>query len=176
MASGEVVFYGDRFQIERRSWQSADGQSHSRMTIQHPGAVGIVPVTDEGRICLIRNYRVAVDDTLWEIPAGTLEPGEDPRLAAARELTEETGYTAGYLEPLATLWMSPGILAERMHLFVAQNLTAGEQDLDVGEVIEPQVVTLAEGFRMIERGIIQDAKTVAALLLYARQEAKSASD
>jgi len=148
---------------------SPAGQLHVRDTVRHPGAVTIVPVFDDGRVCLIRNFRLSVGATLVELPAGTLEPGEPPLVTAHRELEEETGYRAREIEPLAEFWMSPGILDERMYLYVARGLTPGETHLDAGEEIETLVVGWDEALEMIDRGTIQDAKSIAGLLAYDRR-------
>ena len=119
-------------------------------------------------VCLIRNFRVSAGKTLVEIPAGTLEPGEDPRAAAFRELAEETGYHADEMELLAACYLSPGILDERMHVFVATGLTLGQAAREPGEQIENLVTTWAEAVQQIRDGTIQDAKTIVGLLAYLR--------
>ncbi len=164
----EVLLVTERFRVVRRHESGPDGAPRSRATIQHPGAVVILPLVDPETVCLIRNYRVAVRETVVELPAGTLEPSEDPRLAAHRELAEETGYRAASLEPLALWLMSPGILNERMHVYLATGLVAGELDLQPGETIEPLLVAWSEALDMVRLGQIQDAKTVAALLFHDR--------
>jgi ADP-ribose pyrophosphatase len=128
-----------------------------------------LPLLDDGRVCLVRNYRVAVEQTLVELPAGTLDRDEPPVATAARELSEETGYTAGRIEPFAQFFMSPGILNERMHVFVASGLAPGTAALEAGEEIETFIVPWEEALAMVEDGRIQDAKTVAAILLYDRR-------
>ena len=110
---------------------------------------------------------MAVGETLLELPAGTLDRNEPPLAAAARELAEETGYRARDLEPAGAFWMSPGILRERMHLFVARGLTAGEQALEPGELIQPRVVAWEEAVAMCLDGRIDDAKSVAGILTVA---------
>ncbi len=164
MNTTEVLLETKRFRVVRRAQLLADGRQHAREVILHPGAVGIVPLVDGDRVCLISNYRLAVEQWLIEIPAGTLEPGEDPAATARRELTEETGYQAGTLVPLCQMLFSPGILNERMHLFVASDLRPGPTRLEVGEQIETLIVPWSEALEMIHRGEIEDAKTVAALL------------
>lgn len=168
MQEGEILLKTRRFDVLRLHYQSPDGTTHTREVARHPGAVTILPLFDDGRICLIRNYRVAVDQTLIELPAGTLEPGEDPAATAARELEEETGYHARNVRELCRFFMSPGILSERMYLFAATGLTAGPARLEGGELIAPFVISWAEAMAMVERGEIQDAKTLAGLLWYER--------
>ncbi|HVU88004.1 MAG TPA: NUDIX hydrolase [Pirellulales bacterium] len=168
MNNPEILLETRRFRVVRRTQQLPDGRLSSREVIEHPGAVAIVPLVDETHVCLIRNYRLAIGQWLLEIPAGTLEPGEDPSETARRELAEETGYTARSLTPLCQLVFSPGILRERMHIFVASGLSPGPTRLEFGEQIATQVMPLTEILAMIERGEVEDAKTVAALLLFER--------
>jgi ADP-ribose pyrophosphatase len=164
----ELLLETGRFRVVRQRRMQANGREFVRETIQHPGSVVILPILDDGRVCLLRNYRVAVGATLIELPAGTLDRDEPPAETAARELAEETGYTATKLEPLTELLMSPGILHERMHVFVATGLTAGAPALEAGEEIESLVVDWDKALSMVDDGRIVDAKTVAALLLYDR--------
>lgn len=158
-----------RFRVLRVQEVCRDGSLRPREVIEHPGSVAIVPLVDEDHVCLIEVFRRAVGRSLLEIPAGTLDRVESLAEAAARELAEETGYRAAALEPLGALWMSPGILRERMHLFIASGLEPGPQALEPGETIEPRVVAWAEALAMCGDGRIEDAKTVAALLLTARR-------
>lgn len=164
----ELLLATGRFRVVRRTYRLPDGTPHQREIVEHNGAVVVLPLLPGDRLCLIRNYRVAVGQTLIELPAGTLDDGEDPAAAARRELAEETGYTAQSLRPLLTFYMSPGILHERMHLFVAEGLTAGAARPERGEQIESHVVTWPEALEMIGSGKIVDAKTIVALLYYER--------
>lgn len=165
----EILLSASRFRVERR-WQSLpNGQLRPREVVIHPGAVVIVPVLADGRLCLIENYRVAVEQTLVEFPAGTIDPGEDPAVTAERELAEETGYRAGKIQKLGEFFMSPGILNERMHVYLANGLVSGPTALEAGEQITSRLASLEETLAMIDRGEIIDAKTLAALLLYQRQ-------
>jgi ADP-ribose pyrophosphatase len=123
-----------------------------------------LPRLDDGRVVLIRNYRVAVDRRVIELPAGTLEPGEDPIAAAHRELAEETGYRARSMDLLASFLSSPGILDERMHLYLATGLEPGETDLQDDERIEPLVLPWEEAVAMARDRRIEDAKTLIGLL------------
>ena len=135
--------------------------------MEHPGSVVVIPLVDPDHVCLVEVVRVAVGKTLVELPAGTLDRVETLAEAAARELAEETGYRAGRLSGLGEFWMSPGILHERMHLFVAEELVPGPQALEPGEHIRTRVVPVAEAVSMCLDGRIEDAKTVAGLLLWA---------
>ena len=160
----QLLLTADRFKILRRTRTDAAGKTHTREIIEHPGAVTILPLLDDGRVCLIRNFRMAVGQTLIELPAGTLSPGEDPLVAAHRELAEETGYVAQSIEHLHSFWMSPGILQERMHLYLATGLKAGKATLEEGEEIQPLIVPWHEALAMTRDGRIQDAKTLVGLL------------
>jgi len=166
--STEELLVTPRFKVIRHFETARDGSIHTRDTVQHPGAVAILPLLDDGRVCLIRNFRIAVGRTLVELPAGTLEPGEEPGNTAARELAEETGYVASSIEPLREFTMSPGILNERMHLFPARGLAAGPTAREAGEKIDNLEVPWAEAMRMVDEGEIEDAKTLVGLLFYDR--------
>jgi ADP-ribose pyrophosphatase len=125
-------------------------------------------LTDDGRVCLLRNHRFIMDELLWEIPAGTLEPGEPVEHAAERELAEETGYTAAKWRKLAAFYPSPGVLSEKTHLFVAQGLTPGAMKPEDDEQLEPVLVPWQEALAKALDGTIRDAKTLVALLLWER--------
>jgi len=160
----DVLFSGTRFRVVRQVQVTPDGQKHIRQTVEHPGAVAILPFVDAQRICLLRNYRVAVGQELVELPAGTLEPGEDPAQTAARELIEETGYRAGRIALLTSFYTSPGILDERMYLYLATGLEPGPQALEPGEQIETWIVSWDDALAMARDGRIRDAKTLVGLL------------
>ncbi len=165
----EELLVTRKFRVVRHVATGRDGKPHVKDVVVHPGAVTILPLLDDGRVCLIRNERVAAGKTLIELPAGTLEPGEDPAVTAHRELIEETGYRAGRVEKLCEFFMSPGILSERMYVFVAHGLQAGASSLEPGENIEPLVTSWNDAMRMAMDGSIEDAKTLVALLLYDRK-------
>lgn len=135
--------------------------------IRHPGAAAIVPVMADQSVLLLKQYRHAVDGFIWEIPAGTLDPGEDARQCAQRELTEETGYAAGRMEKLADIIPLPAYSDERIHLFLATDLTAAVQRLDADELLTVHRIEFERCFEMISTGAIQDAKTISALYLAA---------
>ena len=164
----QVLLVTPRFRVESVERAAADGTRSRREIVRHPGAAAILPVVDDGHICLIRNFRVSVGKTLVEIPAGTLERGEDPQAAAHRELAEETGYRAERMDPLLAFYLSPGIMDERIHLFAATGLTLGSAVREPGEQIENLVTTWDQALRLIEEGDIQDAKTIVGILAYLR--------
>ena len=164
----KTVFSSARFDVIEHQVIAANSETIQKHTVQHPGAVAILALVDDDHICLIRNERVAVGKTLVELPAGTLEPDEPPSKTAERELQEETGYSAKYWHELNGFYMSPGILNERMHLFVARELTAGAPAREAGEEIDNLVVHWDEAVAMALRGEIEDAKSIAAILLWDR--------
>ena len=166
MSQPETLLETSRFRVVREGRQTEGGQAYTREYVEHPGAVTIIPLVDDDHLCLIRNFRLAVHETLVELPAGTLDPGETPADTARREITEETGYRAGTVEQLGSFWMSPGILNERMWLFVARDLVPGEPRREANEEIENLVVTRKAALEMVREGEIQDAKTIAGLLLF----------
>jgi len=166
MNTPQVLYQAKRFRVERVTQESADGSRHAKDIVRHPGAVTIVPLLDDGRLVFVENYRVAVGERLVELPAGTLEPPEEPVKTALRELAEETGYRAARIEHLASFCMSPGILDEKMYVYAASGLAAGEMALEAGEDIRVLHLTWQEALAMVRDGRIHDAKTVAALLYY----------
>ncbi|NCX97232.1 MAG: NUDIX hydrolase [Planctomycetia bacterium] len=169
-----MLFRAKRFRVERVPQPCADGSVRDREVVIHPGSVVVVPMVSADAVCLVEVVRVAVGETLLELPAGTLDRDEPPLATAARELAEETGYRAGRIEPAGAFWMSPGILRERMHLFVAHDLV-GAQALEPGELIQPRVVPWREAVAMCLDGRIIDARSVAGILLHdARRRASAA--
>ena len=164
MSTDQILLTADRFRVARVQRELADGSIHQREVIRHSGSVVIVPLLSEDRVCLIKNFRIAVGKPLIELPAGTLEPDEDPLGCAKRELIEETGFRAGTIEQAANFYAAPGILDELMHLFVARELAEGQPNREVGEEIENLIVPLEEAISMIHGGDICDAKTIVGLL------------
>ncbi len=165
-AYDELIFKGKVAEVHKVGLRMSDGNVVQRDLIHYDGATVVLPVLSDGRIVLIRNYRFAVDETLWELPAGMLEAREDPEACAARELTEETGYTAGKLEKLGQFFTGPGTTDELMHSYLATDLTDGQQDLETYEEITVEVFCDADVRRMVRDGAIHDAKTITALTLY----------
>ena len=174
VAPEERLLETRRFRVVRIPQPCADGTVASREVVIHPGSVAVIPLVTPDEVCLVEVVRVAVGDTLLELPAGTLDREEPLAAAAARELAEETGYRAGTIEAAGSFWMSPGILRERMHLFVARDLTAGPQALEPGEQIRTRNVAWDEAVEMCLDGRTEDAKTIAGILLLdARRRAAS---
>lgn len=154
------------FTVEHKVFETPERRRVERDVVVHPGAVVILPILDRERIIMIRNYRYAIGRELWELPAGTIEAGEEPLETARRELVEETGYRAGRMTPLAPFYTSPGILTERMHTFVANELTAVGQRLEGGERIVVEIVTMEDARRRLLDGDFCDGKTIAVLGRY----------
>jgi ADP-ribose pyrophosphatase len=166
--SRQVVFTGRKIQVAVDTIPGADGRPVPRDVVLHPGAVAILPILDANHICLLRNRRFIPGEELLEVPAGTLEPGEPPEVAAPRELAEETGYRAGRWRKLAEFYPSPGVLSERTHLFLAEDLTPGPPHPEEGEELQPLIVAWDLALRWAQDGTIHDAKTLIALLLWDR--------
>lgn len=162
-----------RFAVIEKSVPRADGGTATCQFVRHGGSVAILPILDDGRICLIRSRRLTVDTTLIEVPAGTREPDELPLETARRELAEETGFQAERFDELTSYYPSPGILSERMWIFVARDLTPGDPAREANEEIENLIVRWDEALAMIDRGEIRDGKTIAAILLWERRRAIS---
>jgi ADP-ribose diphosphatase len=160
----ELLLQTKKFRVVRETVRAPSGKDKSREIVRHPGACVLVPMVDDGRVCLIRNFRVSVNTTLIELPAGTLEPNEPPHVTAERELSEETGYRAAKIELLHAFYLSPGILDEKMHLYLATGLSAGATAREEGEEIENLVVPWNQAIDMVFRGQIKDAKTIVGLL------------
>lgn len=144
--------------------------------VVHPGAAVILPLLPEDRLVMIRNYRYAVEQRLWELPAGTMHADEAPAETARRELEEETGYRAGRIVAMEPFYSSPGICTERMHPFVAEELTRVGQALEDGEEIEVRVLTLVEAREKLVSGEFCDGKTIAVLARYFLQRRAEGAD
>lgn len=165
----ETVHVGRKIRVAVDTTTAPDGTVIKRDMIFHPGAVVILPLLGDGNVVLLRNHRFVIGETLWELPAGTVELSEPLEECAKRELAEETGYTAERWTSLGYLYASPGVLDEKLHLFVAEGLTSGAMRPEVDEQLEPVIVAFAEAIRMCVSGEIKDAKTITALLLWERR-------
>jgi ADP-ribose pyrophosphatase len=165
--SSETKYTGRVFGVRRDELIEPTGVRVVREIVIHPGSVVVLPVFDDGRILIIRQYRYAAGQFMWELVAGHREPNEDFRRGAARELQEETGYTARRYRKLLEIYPSPGFLSERMVIFLAEGLTKGDARPEDDEKIEARILTLGEVERWIRSGKIRDAKTISGLLYYA---------
>ena len=143
-----------------------NGKTAIRDIVDHPGAVAIVPILDDGRILLERQFRYSAGKQLLEIPAGTLERGEAPDTCARRELKEETGYTAASMKKILTMYTAPGYSNELIHLYFATGLKRGEAEAEEDEQITLEPYGPDELLEMIEKNTIEDAKTIAGILSY----------
>jgi ADP-ribose pyrophosphatase len=163
--SRRIIFRGLKIDLALQAVELADGSRADREVVVHRGAVALVPMVDNERVCLIKNERYAVGKTLLEVPAGTIDVGETPAQTAARELTEETGYRAGVIRPIREWYVSPGVLTERMHLFLCEDLHPGPTGHQPDERLETIIVRWHEALAMIDDGQIEDAKTILALMI-----------
>jgi ADP-ribose pyrophosphatase len=162
---GETIFTGKVFTVERDSVDCGAFTS-VREVVRHPGGVAVLAVDGEERVVMVRQYRYAAGQELLELPAGRLEPGEDPMAAGMRELSEETGYTASHVEPLGRMIPTGAYCSEVIWLYLATGLTGGPPHPDDGEIVRPELVLLEDALRMVMDGRIEDAKTCVALMKY----------
>ncbi len=159
------IHAGKVFRLVQEELTLPNGFTTCLELIRHPGAAALVPVLDDHRVLLIRQYRHAVGQFIWEIPAGTRSPGEDPLECAKRELIEETGYQASELILLGEMLPVPGYSDERIHIYLARGLSPVPQRLEKDEVLEVHPLQMHKAFHMVKKGQIQDAKTIVGLTL-----------
>ena len=169
LVSTERLYTGRIVSLDRDTVRFPDGSTGQLEMLRHPGASAVVPFLDDPRgpdprVLLLRQFRHAADSFIWEIPAGRLDPGESPEVCARRELEEETGMRAGGLERLTTIYTTPGFTDERIHLFLARDLTAGSHRREADEFMEVHTVRWSEVGQLIRSGAIQDAKTLTTLM------------
>ena len=164
--SSERIYEGAILNLRKDKVTVKEGRTSYREIVEHGGGVVILGVTPEGRIPMIRQYRKAAGQVMFELPAGKLEKGEDPREAALREMREETGYTAGSIRHVNAFYTTVGYSEEVLHIFFADELTAGETDPDDNESIDIEEYTPEALYRLIDSGGINDGKTLVALMLY----------
>ena len=165
MQNSRTVYNGRVFDVANETWRGPEGNTFERQTIIHPGAVGMVPIANNRKLILIRQYRPAVRKHLLEIPAGTLEPGERPLACAKRELAEEIGFAARHWKKLGAVFTAPGYSSERIVLYKARDLKPAHGVQDEDEDIENVEMSMKDVRAAVCSGKISDAKTLCALLL-----------
>lgn len=162
----EALFSCRIFNVVMKYQKGRSGRKLTRYVVEHPGGVGVLPILPDGRILLIRQFRSALNEFIYEIPAGTREAGEKPVETARRELIEETGWRADTLTPLPSFYSSPGFLTERIDLYLATDLIQDHQALEDGEELTLTPFDQTTVQKMINSGEIKDGKTLVALLDY----------
>lgn len=164
----EIIYEGKAFGVRRDELIEPTGVHTVREVVTHPGSVVVLPVLPDGKIVLVRQYRHATRQFLWELVAGRMEAGEDPKQGAARELLEETGYRARKISVFLDVFPTPGFLEERMFLLIAEGLTAGEAQPEEDEKLTVADYSRKQLEEMIRTGKLRDAKSIAGLLFYFR--------
>ena len=157
---------GRIIRVVARDLQLPNGRQTTFTIVEHPGAVAIVPVHSNGDVVLLRQFRPSIAEELYEIPAGTIEKGEAPLATAKREIVEETGLSARRWTKLVEFYTAPGFCTEFMHVYVARGLAPASADGDADEILKPVRLGLPEALRLIRKGRIRDAKSIAGLMMY----------
>lgn len=168
IASSETLFHGRVFDVRREHVKEPNGVEATREFVVHSGSVVILPVFEDGRMLMVRQYRHSVGDYLWELVAGRMEAGESPLAGAKRELTEETGYTARSWQQILDVFPTPGFVSERMVVYVARDLRAGVAHPEADERITAHAFSPRELENWIRKGKLRDAKSIAGILYYLR--------
>jgi len=163
--SRQIIHQARVFSLIRENVTLDNGVTTDLEFVAHPGAAAMIPMLTESRVLLLKQYRHALRDYIWEIPAGTLDPQESAINCAKRELIEETGYAAGRLQKLGEITPVPGYSDERIHIFLATGLQPARRHLDQDEIIHVHQIEFDQALEMIERGDIRDAKSIAGLFL-----------
>ena len=169
IVSSRLIYDGRIVKLEVYDVVLPNDNLTQREIVNHPGAVAMVPLDDEHNILMVRQFRLAANRVMLEIPAGTLEPNESPITCAERELQEEIGYKPGLLEPLGGIFVAPGYTTEFIHMFLATDLSESSLEMDSDEFIEVERIALADALNLIENGEIVDAKTATGILKVARR-------
>ncbi|HDK26212.1 MAG TPA: NUDIX hydrolase [Candidatus Atribacteria bacterium] len=160
------IYRGKVINVRQDKVKLPDGRESLREIVEHPGAVVILALTDDKKIVMIRQFRKPAEEVLWELPAGTIEPGEDLENCARRELEEETGYYPRKIKNIITFFSSPGFCNERLTLFLAEDLEKRNKNEDADEFIKVQLITLDKTLDMVRKNIIRDAKTIIGILYF----------
>jgi len=168
--SSRTIYKGRVLRLHVDRVRLPSGRVTAREIVEHPGAAAIIPILDNGKLLVVKQYRAATRRELMEIPAGTLEPSESPISCAKRELIEETGYAAKRIRKLFSCYLAPGYSTEKIHFFLATRIVPAKGRQEEDELIATQTINLREALRAIERGKIQDAKTISALYYLATHD------
>ena len=167
-AGSRWIYRGQFINLREDTVLLEDGESHTTIIVEYPSSVCVVPLLADGTVMLVRQFRKPAEEFLLEAPAGKMEPGEKPEAAALREMQEEIGHTAGQLDPLATFYTEPELCTQRMHVFLARELTPARLSADEDEFIDVRRVSMGRIAGLIADGSIRDAKSISALLLAMR--------
>jgi ADP-ribose pyrophosphatase len=162
----QEIFQGRIVRLVARDLVLPNGRRTKFHIVLHPGAVAILPVHDNGDVVLLKQFRPSIGMEIYEIPAGTIERGEGPLATAKREIVEETGFKARRWDKIADFYTAPGFCDERMHVYVARDLTPAKADGDDDEILRPVRMTIDTALKLIRTRRIRDAKSIAGLMLY----------
>jgi len=164
--STTYVFRGKIISLRQDKVTLPDGRESIREIVEHPGAVVILALTNDDKMVMVRQFRKAADEVLWELPAGKVEPGENLKNCALRELEEETGYFSRKIKKLITFFSTPGFCNEKLTLFLAEDLEKRNKNEDADEFIEVELVNPNEALKLVQKNIIKDAKTIIGILYF----------
>ena len=163
--SSEMIYEGAILNLRRDKVTVKDGRTAYRENVEHKGAVALVPVTADNKVVMVRQYRKACEKVLLEIPAGKLDPGEEPLECAVRELREETGYTAEKIQRISEFYVACGYSGEKISIYLCTGLTAGSTDFDEDEALDIVEISFEELYAMCINDELEDSKTIAGILI-----------